>query len=674
VRPDEQTNEAFSATESAWVDFLTLGARRDHAQQEFHPDHYPMVRWVLPWLFGLVAGLLLPALSLWFVLLLGGAFLASLFYFYRFRDGRFGAVLLLLLCWMGVGYSQYQAHRLHPAWSPRMHCYTATVLEPPVEKSRSLQLSVEMEGHRRVVLYLANDSLAQTLRMGDRLCLEAQVALPHDSLAEGEFDYASYLLSHNYSGTAYVASGYWNKLSTHAPLSLKQRALALRERLLSVYRRLGFEGESLAVLSALTLGDKNGLPTETRDLFSVTGVGHVLALSGLHVGILYACVLFLCSRLYLGRFTPWLRCLLPIVLLWVFAYVTGLSVSVVRAVVMCSLLALQRQFHRETPPINALLFAAFVTTLYNPYVLYDLGFRLSYTAAAAILLFYPFVERLGHPQNRLLNYFWGIFSLSLITQVAVAPWLFQAFGSYSSYFLLGNFWALPFTFVLVVGALLMLGCGWFPLLQTGVAAVLKGALSLFLSGLQALSALPHASMKIVAPSTLTLCCFYLMLFLLLAYLHQRKPKQLCLSLTFGLLTCLSQSYTLLRPSPAYLLFRPTTRGVSILGAERGEKPVYLSSSDSLGLITFQGKRLLSVRNFRWSRFETAHPLPIDYLLLSARYRGSVADLQHLFQIRQVILSTAESSSEENVQRLYEECRQLRLPVLKLHSAQSFMLK
>jgi hypothetical protein len=211
-------------------------------------------------------------------------------------------------------------------------------------------------------------------------------------------------------------------------------------------------------------------------------------------------------------------------------------------------------------------------------------------------------------------------------------------------------------------------------LQTGVAAVLKGALSLFLSGLQALSALPHASMKIVAPSTLTLCCFYLMLFLLLAYLHQRKPKQLCLSLTFGLLTCLSQSYTLLRPSPAYLLFRPTTRGVSILGAERGEKPVYLSSSDSLGLITFQGKRLLSVRNFRWNRFETAHPLPIDYLLLSARYRGSVADLQHLFQIRQVILSTAESSSEENVQRLYEECRQLRLPVLKLHSAQSFMLK
>ena len=152
----------------------------------------------------------------------------------------------------------------------------------------------------------------------------------------------------------------------------------------------GLQGDNLAILSALTVGDKENLSENILETYSIAGASHVLALSGLHIGFLYALLFFLLSRLWKrwGFFKPFGLTII-LLLLWAFAFFTGLSSSVVRSVMMCTLVTLSCLQPEKPLSMNTLAATAFLMLLYNPLWLFDVGFQLSFTAVSAIILIQP---------------------------------------------------------------------------------------------------------------------------------------------------------------------------------------------------------------------------------------------------------------------------------------------
>ena len=289
--------------------------------------------------------------------------------------------------------------------------------------------------------------------------------------------------------------------------------LIYRHRLLGRYRSLQMDDEQYAVLAAMTLGDKSALTKELRETYSVTGASHILALSGLHLGIIY----FLLYRLTLGRRRFLLSQVIIILSLWAFAFLTGLSVSVVRSATMISIYALFAVGGRHRSSVNLLCFADIVILLLNPSSLYDIGFQLSFAAVLSILLLMPLMEA-SFPENyflshRIQRWIFNLLGVSLAAQIGVAPLIAYHFGRFSTYFLLTNLIVIPAATIILYGALLTL---IFPPLGSALLWVVET----LNKALGWVSQLPCSSIDGLHPSVLQVCLVYLSFFCL--YLAARR--------------------------------------------------------------------------------------------------------------------------------------------------------
>lgn len=219
--------------------------------------------------------------------------------------------------------------------------------------------------------------------------------------------------------------------------------LVQRAKLLNRLSESGVDGSVYAVVAAMALGDKSQLTKNLRESYAVTGASHVLALSGLHLGIVYTLLSLLLNR----RRWQVVSQVIIIVCVWLFVFLVGMSASVVRAAVMLTVYALLSLGHRNKMSVNTLAFAAIVMLLFNPRSLFDIGFQLSFMAVLAILLFYPLFERVW-PQSFLLDHrafrwVWTMLAVSCAAQIGVAPLIAYYFGRFSNYFLLTNLFVVP---------------------------------------------------------------------------------------------------------------------------------------------------------------------------------------------------------------------------------------
>ena len=237
---------------------------------------------------------------------------------------------------------------------------------------------------------------------------------------------------------------------------------------MELYHRLGFQGDNLAVLSALTVGDKENLSEDMRETYSIAGASHVLALSGLHIGLLSTLFLFFFSFLWKrwAAFKP-LGFFLVILFLWAFAFLTGLSSSVVRSVIMFSLLVVSRLQSEKLLSLNTLAATAFLMLLYNPLWLFDVGFQLSFVAVVSILLIQPKLYSLLSVRRCIPRYVWGLLTVSVAAQIGTAPLVIFYFSRFSTHFLLTNLWVIPMVTLILYSAVLMLILTPFPFLQSG---------------------------------------------------------------------------------------------------------------------------------------------------------------------------------------------------------------
>ena len=383
------------------------------------------------------------------------------------------------------------------------------VVSEPVEKAKTYAFDVyEADEGRKLKCYVQKDPRSRRLSPGDGL--EAMTMIRStEGYRSGRFDYHHYLLRQGFSGQCYVrAEGWHHDRVGLSHLSSLQRSritfLRWRHRLLEKYRLLGAAADRYAVLSAMTLGDKSALSRQLQDTYSVAGASHVLALSGLHLGILY----FLLSWLLSARGRPggWSRPVL-VACVWAFAMLAGLPLSLVRSALMLSVFAVFSLGGRGGTTLNSLCFAAIVILVVSPAALYDVGFQLSFLSVLGILLVVPLLDSWTsdewmqrHTLPRLL---WGCLAVSLAAQVGTAPLVAYYFGRLPVYFLLTNLVVLPCAYAILLGSLLMLVVQWMPL-----ATMVLSLVDLLNETLALLGRLPHASIEGLHPSALQVILIY----------------------------------------------------------------------------------------------------------------------------------------------------------------------
>ena len=462
----------------------------------------------------------LVGVLLFLLLVLGGLLNAASY------AGRwlYGAVVFCFMFLVGMILTGAAWKDVKVDWSPESQIYNGVLQDLPQEKTRSYQCRVEVGG-KEVLLYLPKDSLSASLKVGDGMSFQTRIDSPKNREEFQTFDYARYLYYEGISGTVYVPAGRWRKLETRTEISWKLKALCFREKLLDKYREWGIGPDQLPVLSALTLGYKGGLDKETREAYATAGISHVLALSGMHIGIVWL-FLDVLLRPFMKRRLRVLKGLVTVALLWGFAFVVGLEPSVVRAVVMCMLMELGRLSGSRALSMNTLAIAAFLMLLYHPFYLFDVGFQLSFVAVASILLFYPLIFGIFSVRHRSLRWVWGVMSVSMAAQIGTAPLVMYYFSSFSVYFLLANVLVALLVPLIIYGAILMVLSAPFHGFQVYVVKCLDGCVGWLNDMAGWIARLPSSTVSLSVLNPVEIVVFYGMLALGIMYWKTRRRRWL----------------------------------------------------------------------------------------------------------------------------------------------------
>lgn len=671
---------------------------------------YPFLRLLGPLIGGILCGdyLFSRETHISWLLFLATLLLLFLFLFASYFSKRFsarwifGIFVSIFFFVAGLGLMNLRSQNTLITFSDSESVLRVTLTEKPDEKERSLLCRVRTEEDKNLLLYLAKDSAGQLLKSGDELLVFTRLSAAVNNGNPDEFDYARYLLHKEVSGTGFVAQGNWKRLASLPNPSLRQTALTYRERILSLYRTLGFDGEAFAVLSALTVGYKEELSEDIRETYSISGASHVLALSGLHIGFLYAMLLF-CLKALPGRFrgTPLLRTVLIIAVLWGFAFFTGLSPSVVRSVIMFSLFACGELFSQKGIPINTLSVAAVAMLLYNPGWLFDVGFQLSFCAVAAIMLMYPWLYRQLPVSNCLLKWGWRLLCVSLVAQVGAAPLVLIYFSRFSTYFLLTNVLVIPLVSLIMYAAVVMLLATPIPVVQGFIAQGVKMLIGLLNDSVRWVEHLPHSSVDGIWTDCWEVLLFYLSVLLLMACVASCRIKRVW---ALGVCLLVAVSYHCLRvvndrPVPSIVFYN--VRGCPAIHCIQADGRSWLTYADSLPdekrlyravsaswfhqrleppmtvqtdyasedfcvvnhICTFGKRRVGIVNDDRWKNKTASQPLFIHYLYLCKGYTGRLEDLTQLFTIGRVVLDS--SLPDYRKKKFSAECRQLGIHFISL---------
>jgi competence protein ComEC len=291
--------------------------------------------------------------------------------------------------------------------------------------------------------------------------------------------------------------------------------LEQRSKLLDRLSDHGVDGSVYAVVAAMALGDKSQLTKDLKETYAVTGASHILALSGLHLGIIYTLLSLLLSR---RRWQVTYQVVI-IVCIWLYVFLVGMSASVVRSALMLTVYALLSLGHRDKMSVNTLAFAAIVMLLINPRSLFDIGFQLSFVAVLSILLFYPLFEGVWSQSflldHRAFKWLWTMLAVSCAAQIGVAPLIAYYFGRFSNYFLLTNLVVIP-------AATLILYLSLVVLLIPSLAYLLIYIVDTLNRLLTWIATLPGASIEGLHPTLLQVSMVYVVIaavYLLVDRLH-----------------------------------------------------------------------------------------------------------------------------------------------------------
>ena len=325
------------------------------------------------------------------------------------------------------------------------------VLKPGNYHHKYLAGVIQVDGKKtigHVLLVIEKDSTRLLFNTGDLLFLKNKFEDIKTSLNPHQFNYKHYLKKQGINQQVY-ATHQEILLLDESKFSLLRFIDAFRVNIQKSLRRYHFTEDELAVINALLLGQRQEISKELSDNYSKAGAIHILAVSGLHVGIILLILSFVLKPLERVNKGILIKLVLVILFLWFFALLAGLSASVIRAVTMFSAIAIGQFFNKRNAIEHSLIFSMFIILLWNPLFLFDVGFQLSYTAVFGIIWVQPVLSQLWKPTFFIVDKGWQLITVSVAAQLGVLPISLFYFHQFPGLFFISNLIIIPFLGVIL---------------------------------------------------------------------------------------------------------------------------------------------------------------------------------------------------------------------------------
>lgn len=513
-------------------------------------------------------------------------------------------------------------------------------IESQLTKDSTTGSWYETSIQRRVLLTQAKDSTFCPFSLGEEIGLHISIRPTRVHREWVGRDYSTSLARRGIAGTAFAGVKQVIYRKEWADEGLKISALRMREKIGEYIDSWGLTKTTAGTIKALTIGDKRDLEESVRTAFGMAGVSHLLALSGLHVGLLAWAVNGLLRPLERKRWGKGVAFFIGLTTLWAYAFITGLSPSVVRAVGMYSIYCVGRWAYDDTVSLfDVLTLTAFLMLLYRPTYLFDIGFQLSFVAVFGIVVApsLPFSQRLQrHP---VLKWATDVLYISLVAQTATLPLILYHFGTFPVYFLLSNLLVAPFIPLVMVLFLISLCFASVEGIGTVSVFLLEHCVQLMTSAINALTRLPFAQLSSLYINAWQAFGLYVCAFLAYLFWREKTARRLCYAI---LGAC---GWT------AYSLFATSGAEADSLHVQQGEvffctqgRVVWTRSQQ--GIYTHKGRYVALVRSNDWRNRRAKGALPLEALYLCRGYQGSVADLLENFRPRLFIIDSQVSNAQK----------------------------
>lgn len=355
---------------------------------------------------------------------------------------------------------------------------------------------------------------ADNLQVGDVLVINANLNQIKNKGNPGEFDAKNYWGRKGIRTIGFIALNEFKIVNHREPSWGETKLEEIRTGLTNILSKY-LVGDELAIAEALILGDKKLLTDDVKTSFSKAGAMHVLAVSGLHVGIVLYLLIFIFSK-FPKILSKKKALILSLLIIWLYAGVTGFSPSVLRATIMFSILTVGGIIGKTSNSINVLFFSAFLMIIFNPFIIYDLGFQLSYLAMIGILTLYKPISKFFYIQHKILRKIWEGTAVGISAQLLTFPLTLYYFHQFPNYFVLTNIGMMVFAGVTLGVGLLLFTLSWVSLFAKLIALILSICLSSMLFFIQFIEHLPGSVAKgFVISSELVLILYCVLLSFLL---------------------------------------------------------------------------------------------------------------------------------------------------------------
>ena len=555
----------------------------------------------IPFLFGTIVML--------GILLLAAAYFKPIALSYRLRS-VFGSILTCSLFLSGVYLVTLKTESRDASEfsniSEKEGFYYVRLHEPYLEKDRSLKVVMDVLAVKKdnawisstgkAMFYIAKDSLSEKLRYGDCLVVKTSFTEVPSPKNPSEFNYKQYLYFHNIYRQAYVRAGEWKTTGENTGNTLLRWSYSLRDELLDVLKQCGLTGEEYSVTAALVLGYEDKLDPDIISAYSSTGALHVLSVSGLHVGIIYFVFNLVFSFLDKRKRGHIAKTFLLLFVIWFYATLTGLSPSVLRSAAMFTFIIVGKGFRLSTDIFNTLAVSCFVLLMFDPYLVMEVGFQLSFLAVFGIIFIQPRMYDLWRPKTKVMDWIWALTTVSLAAQLITFPLGLLYFHQFPNLFLFSNLVVIPVSTILLYLGILLFFVWKIAFIGPLVAKLLWASVWVLNHSVKFMETLPHAMIQGITISIFETWLIYGMIAFVSAFLFNRRRKYLLMAMA-SLAVVLSvqavQNHFELRQKRFIVYSAPRSTAIDLVS---GKKDYFISDP---GFMQNKSRMLFHVKHNWW---------------------------------------------------------------------------
>ncbi|MCZ2223654.1 MAG: competence protein ComEC family protein [Chitinophagales bacterium] len=381
-----------------------------------------------------------------------------------------GIAVLLLFIAVGGSISFIKNIENNKQWIGNIYKENSPVLlslkEPIVEKPKSYKALAEVQSIfinnkwqpivGDVLLYFKKDSTKPNLQYGSQIIFVNNLMPIINAGNPGGFNYARYCSFQNIHYQAFLNDNDFSTLQSINKNWFDDLIIQARTKVLIILKSYIKEGNELSIAEALLIGYRDNLDRDLVQSYSNTGVVHIIAISGLHLGMIYGLLIVLFRPFTKYRWNKIVKPIVILIVLWGFSFIAGAASSILRSAVMFSFIILGETYGRKTNIYNSLAASAFLLLLINPFNLWDVGFQLSYSAVLSIVVFQKKINNWFYFKNKILRAVWSLSAVTLSAQILTLPIVLYHFHQFPTLFLFTNLFVVPFSGLILYSELLLL--------------------------------------------------------------------------------------------------------------------------------------------------------------------------------------------------------------------------